>query len=83
LTDLVKGFNHIDQYPNQIIKACQFIYPLSNAIIRKVKTLKKPKFDITKLNELHKEVARVETKKQGKGDKGDDGADNTKNLLDQ
>jgi len=82
LTDLVKAFNHIDQFPKQITKACQFIYPLSAAVIRKVKTLKKPKFDITRLNELHKEVARApETKKGGKEGKTEE-AGETRNLVD-
>merc|ERR1712124_17277 len=29
------------------------IYPIQNCLIRKVKTVKKPKFDLTKLMELH------------------------------
>ena len=37
----------------EIEKATQSIYPLQNVFIRKVKVLKKPKFDITKLMELH------------------------------
>ena len=45
LPDLVNRLNHTDHFSKLIIKACQFIYPLGNAIIRKVKTLKKPKFD--------------------------------------
>merc|ERR1719201_415114 len=36
-----------------IAKQCQGIFPLKDALIRKVKILKKPKFDITKLMELH------------------------------
>mmetsp|Transcript_2717 Transcript_2717/g.7055 ORF Transcript_2717/g.7055 Transcript_2717/m.7055 type:complete len:271 (-) Transcript_2717:125-937(-) len=38
---------------NEIDKACQGIFPLQNVFIRKVKVLKKPKFDIVKLMELH------------------------------
>ncbi|KAK2089574.1 40S ribosomal protein S3-1 [Saguinus oedipus] len=34
-------------------KACQSIYPLHNVFIRKVKMLKKPKFELGKLMELH------------------------------
>ena len=34
-------------------KACQPIFPLQNAYIRKVKVLKKPRFDLTKLMEMH------------------------------
>merc|ERR1712228_502188 len=36
-----------------IEKQTQGIFPLKDVIIRKVKILKKPKFDITKLMELH------------------------------
>jgi len=56
LKDLVKKF-----IPNsigtQIEQACQSIYPLKDVFIRKVKTLKAPKFDITKLMEVHGNVA--------------------------
>lgn len=52
LKDLVRKF-----IPNsigtQIEQACQSIYPLKDVFIRKVKTLKAPKFDITKLMEVH------------------------------
>jgi small subunit ribosomal protein S3Ae len=37
----------------EIEKACQGIYPLQNVYIRKVKILKSPKFDVSKLLELH------------------------------
>jgi small subunit ribosomal protein S3Ae len=37
----------------EIEKACQSIFPLQNVFIRKVKVLKKPKFDLVKLMELH------------------------------
>ena len=37
----------------EIEKQCQGIFPLKDALIRKVKILKKPKFDILKLMELH------------------------------
>merc|ERR550537_365395 len=43
----------------QIEKQTQGIFPLKDVLVRKVKILKKPKFDITKLMELH-------------GDTGDD-----------
>merc|ERR1712066_1117980 len=45
----------------EIEKQTQGIFPLKDTLIRKVKILKKPKFDITKLMELH-------------GDGGDDEA---------
>jgi len=37
----------------EIEKACAGIFPLQNVFVRKVKVLKKPKFDLTKLMELH------------------------------
>ena len=37
----------------EIEKACQGIYPLKDVFIRKVKMLSKPKFDLTKLMEMH------------------------------
>ena len=37
----------------KIEKSCQNIFPLQNVYIRKVKVLKKPKFDIVKFMELH------------------------------
>jgi len=85
LVELVAKLNHVDQFPKQIQKACQFIYPLSGAIIRKVKTLKKPKFDIVRLNELYKDqpvkAADAGRRGQKKGETGD--AAETKNLLEQ
>jgi len=37
----------------EIEKSCSGIYPLQNVYIRKVKILKAPKFDLTKLMEVH------------------------------
>merc|ERR1711924_384140 len=37
----------------EIEKACHGFYPLQNCHIRKVKMLKKPKFDLTKLLDIH------------------------------
>jgi len=42
-----------DQIGKQIQKECSKIFPLENVLIRKVKVLKKPKFDLTKLMELY------------------------------
>jgi small subunit ribosomal protein S3Ae len=42
-----------DSIGKDIEKACQGIYPLHDVYIRKVKVLKKPKFDVWKLLELH------------------------------
>ncbi|KAF5839934.1 ribosomal protein S3Ae [Dunaliella salina] len=52
LKDLVSKFIP-EAIGKDIEKACQGIYPLQNVYIRKAKILKTPKFDITKLMEVH------------------------------
>merc|ERR1740115_588194 len=52
LRDLVKKLIP-EVIGKEIEKQCQGIYPLKDCLIRKVKILKKPKFDITKFMELH------------------------------
>ncbi|GAX77124.1 hypothetical protein CEUSTIGMA_g4570.t1 [Chlamydomonas eustigma] len=52
LKDLVAKFIP-EAIGKEIEKACQGIYPLQNTYIRKVKVLKAPKFDLTKLMEVH------------------------------
>lgn len=37
----------------EIEKACKSVFPLQNVLVRKIKVLKKPKFDLTKLMESH------------------------------
>ena len=54
LRDLVKQLIP-EAIGKEIEKHCQGIYPLKDCFIRKVKILKKPKFDITKLMELHQD----------------------------
>ena len=44
-----------DSMSDDIRKACHSIYPLKDVHIRKVKVIKKPKFDISKLLALHGE----------------------------
>ncbi|EKX73233.1 40S ribosomal protein S3a, putative [Theileria equi strain WA] len=41
----------------EIEKACKSIFPLQNVLIRKIKVLKKPKFDLTKLMEVHSDLS--------------------------
>ena len=55
LKDLVKKFIP-EALGKDIEKACQNIYPLQNVFIRKVKTIKSPRFDITRLMEMHTET---------------------------
>jgi len=52
LRDLVKKLIP-ESIGKEIEKQTQGIYPLQHVLVRKVKILKKPKFDITKLMELH------------------------------
>ena len=46
-----------DSTGKDIEKACQSLYPLHDAFVRKVKMLKKPKFALGKLMELHGECS--------------------------
>merc|ERR1719335_1651908 len=52
LRDLVKKLIP-EGIGREIEKQTQGIFPLKDVLVRKVKILKKPKFDITKLMELH------------------------------
>ena len=52
LRELVKRFI-AESIGKAIEKQCSAIYPLENVYIRKVKLIKKPKFDLTKLMEIH------------------------------
>uniref|UniRef100_A0A6M2DLR1 Small ribosomal subunit protein eS1 n=1 Tax=Xenopsylla cheopis TaxID=163159 RepID=A0A6M2DLR1_XENCH len=54
-SDLKEVVNKLlpDSIGKDIEKACQGIYPLHDVFIRKVKVLKKPRFDLSKLLELH------------------------------
>merc|ERR1719229_1873922 len=54
LRDLVKKLIP-ESIGKEIEKQTQGIFPLKDVLIRKVKIIKKPKFDITKLMELHGE----------------------------
>merc|ERR1711933_282503 len=60
LRELFKKFIG-DQIGKTITKECSKIFPLENVLIKKVKVLKKPKFDLTKLMELY--TQRTEEKK--------------------
>jgi len=56
-----------DSIGKDIEKACMGIYPLHDVCVRKVKILKKPKFDIGKLMELHGEGSGSKTVTTGEG----------------
>jgi small subunit ribosomal protein S3Ae len=58
LKELVQKFiSTPDSIGMEIEKKCQSIFPLQNVFIRKVKVLKKPKFDLMKLMEVHGDSA--------------------------
>jgi small subunit ribosomal protein S3Ae len=62
LKELVQKFISMpESIPNEIEKACQAIFPLQNVFIRKVKVLRKPKFDLVKLMELHGDTGGEDT----------------------
>jgi small subunit ribosomal protein S3Ae len=66
-----------------ITKACQFVFPLNNIVVRKVKMLKKAKLDIQKLEDLYKD--NIVTEKKNKNKKTKDAKeeeDQSKNLVD-
>merc|ERR1712005_97964 len=54
----------------EIEKACHGVYPLQNVHIRKVKMLKKPKFDLTKLLEIRRLWPRACHGRQGRDSQG-------------
>ncbi|KAK2908808.1 hypothetical protein Q8A67_004645 [Cirrhinus molitorella] len=59
-----------DSVGKDIEKACQSIYPLHDVYVRKVKMLKKPKFELGKLMELHGEGGTSASAKTADGDTG-------------
>jgi len=61
LKDLFKNFL-ADTIVKQITKECSKVFPLENVLIKKVKVLKKTKFDLTKLMELYQSNAEKQTK---------------------
>jgi len=73
---LIISFSTSEAIGKQIQKECGKIFPLQNVLVRKVKLLKKPKFDLTKLMELYQERPEVEIK----GKKGEEKKEEPKNL---
>jgi len=62
LKELVQKFiSSPESIALEIEKSCNSIFPLQNVFIRKVKVLKKPKFDLTKLMELHGDTGAEDT----------------------
>lgn len=61
-----------DSIGKDIEKACSYLYPLQDVYIRKVKVLKKPKFEIGRLMEMHGDVGSYTTTEGEKIDRPDD-----------
>jgi small subunit ribosomal protein S3Ae len=59
---LIISFSVSDSIGKEIQKQCSKIFPLQNVLMRKVKLLKKPKFDLTKLMELYQDKPELEIK---------------------
>lgn len=59
---LIISFSVSDAIGKDIQKQCSKIFPLQNVLVRKVKLLKKPKFDLTKLMELYQDKPELEIK---------------------
>merc|ERR1712121_44049 len=60
-----------DSIGKDIEKACQGIYPLHDVFVRKVKVLKKPRFDVGKLMELHGDGGSTTTTSKGFSESGE------------
>jgi len=60
-----------DSIGKDIAKACNSIYPLHDVYIRKVKVLKKPKFEIGRLIEMHGDVSSAKAEAGEAGTKID------------
>jgi small subunit ribosomal protein S3Ae len=55
-----------EKIPTEITQQAKKIFPIANCIIRKVKTVKRPRFDITQLLSIQSDLVGVtETKKEG------------------
>jgi small subunit ribosomal protein S3Ae len=73
VNDLKEVVNKLipDSIGKDIEKACQGIYPLHDVYVRKVKILKKPKFDLGKLMELHGEGSSSSSRPVATGEGGE------------
>ena len=50
-----------EKIPTEITTQAKKIFPIANCIIRKVKTLKRPRFDITQLLSIHSDITNTTT----------------------
>ena len=59
-----------DSIAKDIEKSCSFIYPLKDVYIRKVKVVKKPKFDLGRLLDMHGESGTTVAQPSASGEAG-------------
>lgn len=59
-----------DSIAKDIEKYCSYIYPLTDVYIRKVKVVKKPKFDLGRLMDMHGETGSSVAQPSSAGDAG-------------
>jgi small subunit ribosomal protein S3Ae len=55
-----------DKLPTEISQQAKKIFPVHNCIIRKVKTIKRPRFDISQLLSIQSDIVVAETKPEEK-----------------
>lgn len=77
LTNLVQTLI-TDSLGKTITDECKLIFPLDNVLVRKVKLIKKPKFDVGKLTEMYSEQKAVPEKVEGAPEEREE---DSKNLL--
>ena len=53
-----------DKLTTEMTNKCKKIYPIDNCTIRKVKTIKRPRFDITQLKDMQTETEIIGAKKE-------------------
>jgi len=64
LRELVNNFVP-ESISKEIEKACQAIYPMHDVFVRKVKVMKRPKFDVSRLLEIHGDSGATVTTADG------------------
>ena len=79
ISDLLSVFIS-DSITKEITKKTRLIFPLQNITIRKVKCIKRPKIDSTKMNEMYQESKRSEKVEKSTKPNGNE-EDQAENLL--
>ena len=76
---MLNNYRMKEEIGENIKKEASKIFPLNNVMVRKVKMLKRPKFDLTKLMELYQE--RPEDVSKAKKGAEDEKQEEPKNKL--